>query len=775
MSTSRWNTGRSGEPGRTGIRSSARKPFGQAAFGLATVLAAGSAMAQSPEAGTDLPSIEVSGEGSTGYQTQQSGVARIATPLINTPQTVNVVPQQLIQERRATTMEEALRNVSGVTFSAGEGGQQGDSPIIHGFSARGDIYRDGIRDPGWYTRDLFSIDSVEVFKGPSGFAFGRGSTGAAINNNSKLPLALPSFVDAQITGTTGPGVRIDLDAGGKVGAVAGRVVVFGQDYDTPGRDNINTKRAGIAPSVAFDVTDKTKVTLSHIYQHEESVPDYGLPWQTSPTINAAGTVATGGFLGGGLPVTVVKVPRNTFYGTISGRYADVVNTDTNISTLRIEHQVEDWLKVTNTSRYLSNDRFSQPTPPRTLLDANGRAITTSFYPLSQATIGREHWNLITNDDLLVNQTDVTAKFNTFGWQHQMAAGIEISHQDRNQRGRTSISYASTAATNLAGVPVDRTSVLDPSLTQLGNIVSLGNPNQTSIDTVAPYLSDQIKLSEYFELLGAVRYDDFSARYKDPLNATATNRYLSAENKIWSYRVGGVAHPTKNSSVYVAYGSSANPSAEFGTLTNGTVSLAPETNTNLEIGAKADFLEGKLSLATAYFHTIKENARITTDASFTDQLPTILAGEQLVQGVEFSVVGKITNEWSVYANYTFQDSEILSVGQFAAAADKFSIGKQLPNTPPHTFNLWTTYDLTPKFTVGGGVTYTSRDYANTTNLLYVPEYWKVDAYAAYKFTDNTSLQLNLYNLTNEYYYAQYYAGQAVPAAGRSGSLTLRVRF
>src|SRR5262245_21537450 len=119
--------------------------------------------------------------GATPYQVSNTGITRLPVPIINMPQTVNVVPQQIIQEQRITTVEDALRYIPGITFSAGEGGQQGDAPIIRGFVARGDLFRDGIRDPGWYTRDAFSIDRVEVYKGPSAFAFGRGATGGAIN------------------------------------------------------------------------------------------------------------------------------------------------------------------------------------------------------------------------------------------------------------------------------------------------------------------------------------------------------------------------------------------------------------------------------------------------------------------------------------------------------------------------------------------------------------------------------------------------------------------
>ena len=143
-------------------------PFTPAAISVASVVLTTSAFAQSSS--ETLPTIDVQGEGGGGYQATNSTIGRLPVPLLDTPQTVNVVPQQIIQEQRATTMEDALRAVPGITFAAGEGAQQGDLPIIRGFVARGDLFRDGIRDPGWYTRDLFNADRVEVYKGPSAFA-----------------------------------------------------------------------------------------------------------------------------------------------------------------------------------------------------------------------------------------------------------------------------------------------------------------------------------------------------------------------------------------------------------------------------------------------------------------------------------------------------------------------------------------------------------------------------------------------------------------------------
>ena len=249
-------------------------------------MAASTASAQEGgSSGLQLPTIDVSGNNQGGYQATQQSITRLQTPLLDTPQTINVVPQQEIQERRLTTMEDALRTVPGITFSAGEGGQQGDSPIIRGFVARGDIFRDGFRDPGWYTRDLFDVDRVEVYKGPSSFAFGRGSTGGAINNVSKLPTG-QTFVEGTASLTSGGGYRADVDASGKRDNISARIAALYTDVETPTRDNVWTRRWGVAPSISAQFDENTKLTLWYIYQGEEGAPDYGWPYLPQPGYSA---------------------------------------------------------------------------------------------------------------------------------------------------------------------------------------------------------------------------------------------------------------------------------------------------------------------------------------------------------------------------------------------------------------------------------------------------------------------------------------------------------
>lgn len=739
------------------------------AISLASLMGASAASAQ--DGSLQLPTIDVTGDQGGGYQATQQSITRLPTALIDTPQTINVVPQQIIQEQRANTMEDALRNVTGITFSAGEGGQQGDSPFVRGFAARGDIFRDGMRDPGWYTRDLFNIDRVEVYKGPSAFAFGRGSTGGAINNVSKLPTGA-TFAEGSLTGTTGPGVRAEMDASGKKDNIAGRIAALYEDVNTPTRDHVWTRRRGVAPSAMMDLDDSTKATLSYIYQGEESIPDYGFPWLPPPTYSTTTGALTGaGYNGNGTAVTPARVGRSTWLGFAAGPFADVVQTDVHILTAKIEHDINETTKLSNATRYMRVDRFARPTAPRNLGLAGQTGLTATTpppgYPVDQMTIGLQHWENQTDNTQLINQTDLVSKFETGSLMHTAAVGIELSQETRHQQ-RQNLCFPTSAS----GAPVCRASLSNPD-PKVGTPTALGwgAPQDTNMTNVAGYVSDQVRINKYLEVMGSLRYDRFRATYNDLTQTVVANQHLERTDGMLGWRYGIVVHPLPNTSFYFAHGTSYNPSAELGTLSSGTVSAAPEKTNVKEIGVKADVLDGgRLSLTGALFRIDKTNMRVPLDPTQTGaNAIQILEGVARSEGFELGAVGKPTDQWSVFLGYTQLWTDLRET------TDLSQRGRELPNAPRRSFSAWTTYDITPAFTIGGGATYNSDTYANAQNTEYVPEYWKVDLMASYKIDKHTSLQLNIYNITDAFYYAQYYSGQAVPASGRWASLTLRTRW
>jgi len=705
-----------------------------AAASVASLMFATAASAQ--DNGIALPTIDIFG-GSDGYQTTSSTLTRAPVPLLSTPQSVTVIPQQVIKDQNAVSLQDVLRNVAGITFRAGEGGNGGDNPYIRGFDARNDMFRDGVRDPGWYTRDTFSTDRVEVLKGPSSFLFGRGSTGGVINTVTKTPQDR-NFVDTEVIGQLPTGVRATLDANGKFNEnVAARIAVMGQTLPKPGREDVVQDRWGIAPSLKVKVTDDTQVTASYIYQRTNQVPDYGIPFI------------------GATPGTTTRIPapvaRGNFYGILGGAMPDVETNDAHIATLKIDHDISNQWHVTNTTRFADVTRFLRVNQP-----PSGTAVS----PVGNLNVNlpRNRWQLGVSNRLWANQTDVVGKFDTWGLQHTLVTGLEFTKEERSQLRQT-----------IAGVVPGTVNLFNPNpyATFQGNVAAPGVPTESNAQSAAGYIADQIKLNQYFEIMGGLRFERFrNTAGAQPLVFTNTSDMLS-------WRLGGIFHPTENTSLYVMRGTSFNPSAEFLTFGSAATAasaaaLGPEKNVTTEVGAKAEVLGGRLNLAAALFRTDKTNARIP-DPNDPTGATLVLSGLTRVEGLELSAQGKLTDKWELIASYTHLRSEIVSTTVAA------QLGKELIQTPNDAFSLWTTYAITPEFTVGGGAYYVGAMWGDVDNTTRVPSYWRFDAMASYKLAPDVTLQLNVYNLTDKYYYDSAYSNWAVPGPGRSATLSLRMKF
>ena len=225
-----------------------------------------------------LSSVHVTGSVvGNDYDSDMSTVgAKVPTSLRDIPQTVVVVNRDLMEAQGATSLQDALRNVPGITIGGAEGGQIGNNINLRGFTARTDIYLDGFRDPGQYYRDTFDLEAIEVLKGPSSMLFGRGSTGGVINQVTKEP-ELKAFGEVTATAGTSDRYRTTADFNQPLSDTAAvRLNVYGQDMHST-RDVTKNQDSGIAPSVRFGIGTPTEITLSALIQRNHDMPDYGLP------------------------------------------------------------------------------------------------------------------------------------------------------------------------------------------------------------------------------------------------------------------------------------------------------------------------------------------------------------------------------------------------------------------------------------------------------------------------------------------------------------------
>jgi catecholate siderophore receptor len=650
-----------------------------------------------------LPPVVVQDQTSP-YIVPESSLSKFPLPLQDIPQSITIVPEKLIQEQFGTTLRDALRNVPGITVAAGEGGgAQGDVFLLRGFNARNDTYLDGVRDSGSYFRDSFNLDSVEVLKGPSSTFFGRGSTGGVINQVSKRPRLDPSY-DGILSSGAGPLFRGTIDVNQPLPQLpnaALRINLMAHSDDVVDRDKIELRRQGFAPSIAFGLGTPTQLTLSYLFQHEDNIPDYGFPY-----VN-------------GKPL---RIDRRNFYGLNK----DNEETWVNVGTVRLDHRFNDIFNVRSTVRYSYVDRDSAVT--------NATAVLPN-------TLNRSRPQRDTQETIFSNQNDLTARFDTYGLKHTATTGLELSNETFDLKR-----WASTGP---------NTTINNPNHGQSPALKTLAADSDTSAIGFGIYAADQIRLNEYFDIVGGVRWDYFDAEVDDDF----LNDKRKQLDKEWSYRGGLVFHPTASQSYYFSYGTSFNPSAEGIALSPTTNNTPPEKNRIFEFGTKIAFFEGALSLQGALFRIEKTNAR--TPNPVDPLLPNVVTGKQRSQGFEIGATGRVLPGLNVFGGYTYLDTKILKDN--AVPSD---VGNEIQNVPKHSATFWTTYDFLEKWQVGGGPSYVGSRYANNANSNRVPGFIRWDSTIAYQITKNVQLRVNAINMTNQLYFDSISGSKAVPAAGRT---------
>jgi catecholate siderophore receptor len=673
-------------------------------------------------------SVEVTGRIST------VSTPKLTEPLRDIPQTINVIPRAVMDEQGATTLREVLRNVVGITFQAGEGGvPAGDQLSIRGFSARTDMFVDGVRDFGGYSRDAFNLEQVEVAKGPTSTLAGRGSTGGAINQVSKTPSLAP-IAEATIGAGNASYQRTTIDFnqpldGFPLPGSSIRVNAMWTDTDVPNRDRVDSARWGVAPSIGFGAGTHTRATVSYFKLKQDNLPEYGLPWvpaNTNPVLQA--------YANGAAPVD-----QSNFYGLVARDYE---KTDTDLATVDLARDVGATTVVRNLTRWGRNVRDSVITAPR-------------FASVNTSTeINRQLQSRDMTDEILANQTNVTGRVEAGRISHALVGGLELATEQ-------SLNFARTGPT----APTADLYHPNPNDPYPGPIVRSGAKTDGTARSAAVYLFDTATLGSHVELTGGLRWDRFDVDYTSTaVSGVATT--FERTDTMTSGRFGAIYKPRPEGSIYAGYGTSFNPSAEGLSLSAANVGLAPEKTRNFEVGTKWDLFAQQLSATAALFRTDKTNAR--TPGLNPGDPPTVLAGEQRVSGIELGVSGRLRRWWTALVNYSHMRSTI------AASNTAAEIDQNLALTPEHTFSLWTTLELPGGIGIGGGAQYMDSVFRNATNTASVPSYWLVNSMASYAVNSHLTLRLNATNLADEEYIDRVGGGHYIPGPGRQVMVTATIR-
>jgi catecholate siderophore receptor len=730
-------------------------------------------------------------------------MTKFTQPLLDTPQTIGVVPQFVMHDEGNTTLRDALRNVPGISMAAGESGAQGDNLTIRGFTARNDIFLDGVRDFGSYYRDSFNYEQVEVLEGPAGVQFGRGSTGGVINQESKVP-TLDQFVRVGAQFGTNATRRVTADINepisDEIGGVAFRLNAVGTEGGVAGRPYANNAHYGVAPSITFGVNSPSRLTLSYFHFTERDTPDYGVPWFFNTT--APGPI------------------RHNYYGFPNANY---LNTSDDIVTAKFDHQFTENLALHSIARWANYPRQVDITEPQICSNVsvstpvggfvsalqtsaiNSKQVcpyTLASNPATIAVNRNQLWVHSVEGDLW-DQTELSAKFKVFGVRNDFVGGAEGGQEISNP---TRTSYTINGINTVPSTMLLNPNPQDP----FGGTGYISSIVHTKSQSMGLYFVDTLHLSRMFDLSGGVRWDYFNTSYNSyqpvtpPAGGTVSAPIgpISRLDRLPSYRAAFVFKPNSHGSVYFDYGTSFDPAAESLSLSVPLANqlLAPEKNETYEVGAKYSLLNEKLQLEGAWFRTEKDNARETDP---TNSNNVVNSGNQLVKGVQASLVGRLPQGMDVVLGYAYLDSAVIESVYYPT-----SVGYQLANVPKQTFNAFLTHRLPLRLTGGLGGNYVGSRTASSTTpyvptsysgpqtfataagspcgattcyevlstaMKQVPSYWVFNAMLRRPVTDNLELQANIYNLANRFYIDQPHPSHLIPAEGLNAQFAINYKF
>lgn len=735
-------------PSRSAVSSRLRPhAIALAVAGLATpVLAQTTASPAAPAAGVTLDEVRV-----IDFRGQQMDSIKYTRDLKDTPRIISVLPSDLLEEQNVTSIKEALRNIPGISLQAGEGNPPGGDQLkIRGFNARDDLNVNGTRDLGNYFRDPFYIDQLEVVKGPNSAFSGRGSAGGTINFVTKKP-GLEAFNRAEVSVGTDNYFRATADLNRPIDDnSAVRINLMRHQSDRPGRDVAEESRYGLYAAYTWGFKGPTQITADFLHTRQDDLPDAGLP------LDRTNVLGNGGALPPGLDF-------DNFYGHLD----DYKKVEVNQIGLSVQHSFGNGLVLRNQTRISQVENDSITSSPRIVNLTTARGDTK---PRDQTDQGFN------------NQTDLLWSFSTGSVRHDLVTGVEVARYTYENRRRLDTQGPST-------------SLYNPALRVLGPATPVYDGTVYSFKTeeLGIYALDTMKLSDRWELSLGGRWDSVraEANRRGFTGAQAANNtdHVRKDTE-FSWSTGLVYKLRPDTSLYAAYGNAYNISGSFDrnqvqlaggnpieNVVGPTFNTPPEKVQAIELGAKWD-IGSDLDLNMAVFRTETSEGRFPAAVPGAVTIPNV---EYHINGFEVLAAGNLSKRWKLYGGYTYLDSKVT-----AAPTNPFAVGQGLGGTPRHTFNLFTTYDVTAQWTLGGGLQHVSEQTSgvepsppagNANRVVRIPAYTVADLYATYKFSPRTQVRMNLFNAFDKRYVQQLAegGGQGIPGPGRQFIVTLRHDF
>ena len=654
--------------------------------------------AQAGESGEALR-VVVTGDQDEGYNPTDSSTATgTDTPLRDTPFSVQIIPREVIEDRDAAELGDALETAGGVvSFGGRTRSEFGPGFLIRGFAVNESVFRDGISTFSLSGLSTNDVERVEVLKGPASVLFGQGEPGGIINLVPKQPLDDPFYSVSATVGSFDT-YRGALDFSGPLDEAGDVKYRLNLSYENAGsfRDFVDSERLLISPIVTWDISPETSLDVYGQYSYDQETPDGGIP---------------------SIGDEPVDVPRSRFLGE---DFAEFEQSQVNVG-YRFDHDFnEDW-SVRHALQYLTYAP-TRLTPLASIFNPNAFDAETGELQRIEYSAGGRYRRFFTNAEAL-------GRFNTGSVEHQVLAGVEYRRD------------SSTPEFQFAGV-YPSINVFDPVYARAPYEITPTFFRNNNTDTVSLYVQDQIEIVPELKLLAGIRYDSVE-QFRTTQVLTNPETAFSSSDDAFTPRLGIVYQPIEPLSLYASYTTSFNPFTAD-TLNQDDSTFDPETGRQFEVGVKAD-LTNRLSVNLAAFDIRKQNVR-TPDPN--NPFFSLQTGEVASRGIELNLGGEILSGWNITTAYTYLDA-------FVSEDNTANEGNRLANVPDNQFSLWTTYEIQQGnlegLGAGLGFFYVGDRQGDLANTVTLPSYFRTDAALFYK-RDSWRTQLNFENLFDIEYFS-----------------------
>ncbi|EDX84402.1 TonB-dependent siderophore receptor subfamily [Synechococcus sp. PCC 7335] len=692
--------------------------FESTASGLAISIAPGAAQADDT---SDTIRLVVTGEDDEGYNPSSASTAiGTDTPIRDTPFSIQVIPEAVLEDRNVTELGDALETAGGIVENGARGTSAfGPNLLIRGFRLNDTIFRDGISAFSLAPLSTNDVERIEVLRGPASVLFGQGNPGGVVNLVTKQPLSKPFH---EVSGSAGSFESYDgaLDLSGPLtgaGDVRYRLNLSYENYGSF-RDFVDGERLQVSPTLAWDINENTSLDVFGQYTYDRETTDEGIPFDSN-----------------GEPI---DVPRSRFLNEDFGEFTQ----DQFSLGYRLNHDFNDNLSLRHSSQYFQYEPERYYPFVNSFDEVTGEAERVEYF--AEGTYQR----FFTNAELV-------GQFNTGSVEHELLFGLEYRHDAEDPAFQFDNEFPPINAFN----PVYTNEPFEKSPTFF---------RDDNVDTISAYIQDQITIIPELILLAGLRFD-YVDEFRTERNSGEPRQEFEDQSEAFTPRLGIVYKPIEPITLYASYTTSFLPNGA-GFLNGNGSTFEPEEGRQFEVGIKTDVTD-RLSLTLAAFDIRRQNI-VVSDPD--DPLLSIQTGEVASRGIDLNLNGEILPGWNVTAAYNYLDAFV--------SEDTTDIqGNQLEGVPDNQFSLWTTYEIQQGnlagLGAGLGLLYVGDRPGDIDNSFTLPDYFRTDAALFYK-RDNWRAQLNVENLFDIDYFPSTSYGSSLyvnPGAPFGISASFAVEF